>query len=158
MDALRRAGLSRRHLLLSMPALVASCAAPPPPPATLSLRIIAGADQNPDPSGHAAPVAIRIYDLAETGAFERADVFALADHDAATLGADNLGATEVLLAPGEQRVVTQDLKPGVAFVGVAVLFRDIDRATWRVQAPVAAHGPTKLVLHTAGVVATLAPT
>jgi predicted component of type VI protein secretion system len=37
------------------------------------------------------------------------------------------------------------------------LFRDIDRAKWRVQAPVKTSGPTELVLTTAGTTVTLAP-
>jgi type VI secretion system protein VasD len=37
-------------------------------------------------------------------------------------------------------------KPGVRYLGVAVLFREIDRAQWRAIAPIAAIGLTKLAL------------
>jgi len=133
----------------------AACSSPPPPPPSLELTIAAGADQNPGPSGQPTPVAIRVYQLAATAAFERADPFALADHDVATLGPDDLGGEEFLLAPGETRVVKSPVKQGAQFIGCIVLFRDIDHATWRTQAPLKPNGPTKLTLHTAGLVATL---
>jgi len=148
-----------RRGLLALPAALAACAAPPPPPPpppVLELTIAAGADQNPDQSGHPAPVAVRLYQLAATGRFERADVFALTEREAQTLAEQSLGSEELILRPGETRTVTRELKPGVQFLGVAVLFRDIDRATWRAASPVAPHGPTRLTLKTAGNTATLA--
>lgn len=149
--------LSRRPLLILPAALLARCAAPPPPPATLELTIKGGADQNPDASGHAAPVAVHLYELAAAGRFAGADVFALTERERATLGDDDLGAETVVVAPGETRQVTRELKKGVQMLGVAVLFRDIDRARWRQSSPVAASGPTRLVLAISGLTATLAP-
>jgi len=115
-----------RRGLLALPAALAACAAPPPPPPpppVLELTIAAGADQNPDQSGHPAPVAVRLYQLAATGRFERADVFALTEREAQTLAEQSLGSEELILRPGETRTVTRELKPGVQFLGVAVLFR-----------------------------------
>jgi type VI secretion system protein VasD len=155
MSRLHPTGLPRRHLLWLMPAFASGCATPLPLPATLDLRIIAGADQNPDASGHATPVAIRVYQLADANAFERADVFALTEREAATLGAAGLGMTEIVVAPGEQHTVASDLKPGTAVIGIAVLFRDIDHAVWRVDAAAAPHGPVRLTLRTAGLTASL---
>ena len=51
-----------------------------------------------------------------------------------------------MVRPGETRKVTLTPKPGVRFLGVAVLFHDIDRAQWRAIAPIAASGTTRLVL------------
>ena len=50
------------------------------------------------------------------------------------------GSEEVVVRPGETRKVTLTPKPGVRFLGIAVLFRDIDRAQWRAIAPIAASG------------------
>ncbi len=152
--------IRRRTLLIALPA--AACAGPPPPPPPpappeIDLTIAAGADQNPDPQGQPTPVAVRVFQLTGTGRFEGADVFALAEHPESALG-DELAATEqVIVQPGESRKVTGAPKPGVQFLGTLVLFRDIDRAHWRATAPVAPHGPTRLVLHIAGLTATLAP-
>jgi type VI secretion system protein VasD len=147
-------------LLIASVILLARCAAMPPvppPPATLDLLIKAGADQNPDASGAPAPVVVRLYYLAATGRFASADAYALMQRDRATLGDDRVGSEEIVLRPGEAVTVTRDLKPGVQFLGVAVLFRDIDRATWRAVAPVAGNGPTKLVLTLDGLKAAMGP-
>ena len=150
----------RRRALLAVPAALAACAAPPPPPPppppVLDLTIMGGPDQNAGPAGGPAPVAVRLYQLAGTGRFERADVFALTEREAATLADQSLGSEEIIVRPGETLNVKRELKPGVQFLGVAVLFRDIDRARWRAFAPVAPHGPTRLTLKIAGVAATLA--
>lgn len=145
-----------QHLALGALAVLAGCASPPPPPPALALTITGGANQNPDPSGTAAPVAVRIIQLTSTGSFMRADVFALINREQATLGADDLGSEEVLVAPGQTVTVSHPLKPGVNALGIAVLFRDIDHATWRLTAPVPSTGTVKLKLTTNGLVATLA--
>jgi type VI secretion system protein VasD len=148
---------SRRALLLLPAVLLARCASPLPPPPALTLTIKAGPDQNPDGAGRPAPVAVRLFYLNASAKFERADVFALTERERATLGEDSAGSEEFVVRPGETRTIDRVPKTGVQILGVAVLFRDIDHATWRIMAPVAASGPTKLVLSTSGVVAKLAP-
>ncbi len=130
--------------------------APPPPPPTLALTVTGGAHQNPTASGAAAPVSVRLFQLSAAGRFEKADVFALADRPVATLGPDLLGSDEFVLAPGEVHPVAGPVKPGASVLGVVVLFRDIDHATWRVSAPLAANGPSRLALGVDGLAATLA--
>lgn len=127
-------------------ALLARCAPPPPPPPVLALTIQGGAGQNPTAAGAPATVAVRIFQLTATAKFERADVFALTEREAATLGQDSAGSEEFVIAPGEVRTLRRDLKPGVQFLGVVVLYRAIDTSTWRAFAPVAAHGPSQLTL------------
>lgn len=148
--------IARRALLALVALFAAVAAAPPPPPAVLTLTIIAGPDQNPDPSGRPAPVAVRLFELNGTAKFERADVFALTEREQQTLGNEGQGSEEFVLRPGETRSVTRELKKGVQFVGVAVLFRDIDRSRWRAIAPVGVSGPTKLTLRINGITAALA--
>jgi type VI secretion system protein VasD len=158
--------MNRRHFLrlpatlpfvaLVAPGLLSACASPPPPPAVLNLAIDAGADQNPDNAGRAAPVAVHMYQLAATAKFERADVFAMIEREQQTLGSDVLASEEFVLSPGEQRTISRELKMGVQFIGIVVLFRDIDHATWRAIGKVATSGPSKLTLRTKGIVASLA--
>ena len=146
-----------RALVLCCAAWLAGCAAQPPPPAVLTLTIEAGKDQNPDQAGQASPVAIHIYLLTSSARFERAEVFALLERERETLG-DELSASEtIVLAPGESKSVTRVLKPGVQAVGIAVVFREIDRASWRATAPVAASGPSAFRLRTEGVAVRLVP-
>ena len=68
-----------------------------------------------------------------------------AESESALVGQDAATAsTEYLVAPGDNKTITVNLKPNVSAIGVAVLYRDIDRAAWRADAPAAANGPTKL--------------
>ncbi len=154
--------INRRSLLALLPTLAAPlgllrCAPPPKPPAVLTLTMIGSAAQNPDVSGKPSPVAVRIYQLTATAKFERGDVFALTEHEQQTLGQDDAGSQEFVLSPGETQTKTFELKTGVQAVGVVVLYRDIDKAQWRADAPVASSGPTKLVLNVGKLAITLQP-
>jgi type VI secretion system protein VasD len=141
----------RRRPLLILPALVlARCGAAPKPPPSINLALAGGANQNPDAAGRAAPVAVKIFKLTATAKFERADVFALTEREAATLGADSAGSEEFVVAPGENRTIAREMPPTVRFVGAVALFRDIDRSTWRAVVPIADSGPTALRLTISG--------
>jgi type VI secretion system protein VasD len=145
-----------RRALLGIVAVLATRCSSPPPPAVLTLNVIGSADQNPDPTGRPAPVAVRLFELNGTAKFERADVFALTEHEPQTLGDEGQGSEEFVLRPGETRTITRQLKKGVQFIGIAVLFRDIDRSRWRAIAQVGVSGPTKLTLRVNGLGAALA--
>jgi type VI secretion system protein VasD len=144
-----------RRAVLGILAVLATRCSSSPPPAVLTLSVIGGADQNPGPSGP-APVAVRLFQLNDPAKFERSDIFALTEREQQTLGSEGQGSEEFVLRPGETRTVTRELKKGVQFVGIAVLFRDIDNAHWRAVLPVAASGPSKLTLKINGLNATLA--
>ena len=58
---------------------IASCAPAPPPPPVLDLTVTGSADQNPNASGAASPVAVHLFQLASSSQFDRADVFVLND-------------------------------------------------------------------------------
>jgi type VI secretion system protein VasD len=136
-----------RRLFMGMAGLLAlaHCAPAPPPPPVLNLTITGTAEQNPDPSGRASPVAVRVYQLSGTAKFSQADVFGLMNNEAKVLGSEEAtGSMEFLISPGETKKVNVDLKPMVSAIGVAVLYRDIDHAQWRTTQPANAHGPTDL--------------
>ena len=135
-----------RRLLLGTPALalVASCG--PPPPAAVDLAIKASPDLNPNAAGTPLSVAVRLYSLNDRARFATADAYGLMSRENAVLGDERAGSEEIVVRPGETRKVTMAPKPGVRFLGVAVLFHDIDRAQWRAIAPIAASGTTRLVL------------
>jgi type VI secretion system protein VasD len=147
--------MNRRAALAVLALLATRCSSSPPPPAVLTLTIIGGPDQNPDASGRPAPVAVRLFELNGTAKFERADVFALTEREQQTLGGDSQGSEEFVVTPGETRTITRELKKGIQFLGVGVLFREIDRSRWRAEAPVNASGPSKLTLRINGTNATL---
>ena len=130
---------------------------PPPPPPVLDLTVTGSADQNPAADGSARPVAVHLYQLAGMSKFSNADVFAIVEHEQATLGSDDLGSSQSVLRPSEKQEMKQDLKPGTKVLGVVVWFHDIDNAEWRASAPVAANGPTKLVLNVGKLSVSLKP-
>ena len=130
---------------------------PPPPPPVLELTVSGSADQNPSADGTPRPVAVHLYQLAATDKFTNADGFAWVEHEQSTLGADELSSSEFVLKPSEKQEMKQDLKPGTKALGVAVWFYDINNAKWRASAPVAANGPTKLVLNVGKLSVSLEP-
>ena len=150
--------IHRRLLLGAAPAalLVEGCGGPPPP-AVVDVTIKASSDINPNPTGTPVSVAVRLYSLNARGKFESADVYSLMQREAQTLGTESMGFEEVVVRPGESRKVTLMPKPGVRFIGIAVLFRDIDRAQWRMVAPIAESGLSRFAISISGTRAALVP-
>ena len=141
----------RRLLLGAVPAsLLAACAGGPPAPAVVDVTIQAATDINPTPSGTPVSVAVRLYSLTGRSRFEAADIYALMQREAQVLGAESTDVQEVLIRPGETRKVTLMPKLGVRAIGIAVMFRDTDRAQWRLVAPVAEVGVTRVMLFLRG--------
>ena len=141
---------TRRHFLLAPGALLLAQCGGPPPPAKVDIMIKAAADQNPDASGKPVAVAVRIYSLTAAGKFNAADVYALVERVKATLGEEGAGMEEVVMRPDSSRTVNLSPRAGVHHIGVAVLFRDIDRAKWQAIAPIATSGLTRLNLSISG--------
>lgn len=138
--------------------LVLAACGGPPPPAVVTLTLTGSATQNPSTAGGAAnPVPVRLYQLTVTGKFQSADVYSLMNSETTLLGTDEMGAsTQLLLTPGQTLTQTIDIKPGVADLGIAVLFQNINQSTWKLVAPVAASGPTKISVQVNGLTAALA--
>ena len=97
----------------------------------VSLNLTAGPDVNPDPSGRASPLTVRLYVLKSPSAFTSADFFSLYDKDSATLGADLVQREETLLRPGEKKKFDFSLQPDAKAIGVIAAYRNLERAHWR---------------------------
>jgi type VI secretion system protein VasD len=106
-------------------------APPPPPPPRLSIRIDADTSINPDIRGRPSPVVLRLYALTSLTAFDTADFMSLYSLDRATLGGELIEREELMLEPGEMKVIDKLLPPQARAVGVVAGFRDVQRATWR---------------------------
>jgi type VI secretion system protein VasD len=144
-------GIERTFLRLAAggaAALVAACSSPPPPPppTIVALNIKATSAINPGVDGKPAPVMLRIYQLGAAGTFEKADFFQLNDKDQALLGADMLGKDQAVLTPGDSKAMQFEVKPGTRFIGITAAYRDIDKATWRVDVPVPANQTTNIAV------------
>ncbi len=100
-------------------------------PTHLDAKIVAASNVNPDDSGRASPVVIRIYELKKADTFQDTDFFSLYDKESATLGQDMNGREEVELQPKSSKTVKRKLQPDTQYIGVMAAFRDIDQAHWR---------------------------
>jgi type VI secretion system protein VasD len=111
---------------------VISCAsAPKPVVSTLQITVEAAADVNPDARRRASPVTVRVYALKTANAFDSADFFAIFEKDQATLGADMVTKEEMLLRPGESKVLNLKLGPDAKTIGYFAAYRDLEKTSWR---------------------------
>ena len=137
----RAAGLAAALLALAL----AGCgSAPVPallPPAktTLVSTTIVGSNVNPDGRKRPSPVIVRLYELKSTALFESTDFVTLFDKDQAALGAELVSREEFVLRPDDVKAVNKTLAPDAKYIGVVAAFRDLERARWRVAAPVVAN-------------------
>ncbi len=129
---------------------------PPPPPTEVEITFAAAPDVNPDVSGRASPISVRYYQLAATPAFDAADYFQLHDKEAALLGPSLLDRQEMAIAPGASQKVAFTAKPGATAIGIVASYRDIDRAQWRAEAPIAAAKVNKITVTLGKLSATIA--
>jgi type VI secretion system protein VasD len=147
----------RGAVSLGLASLLVACGSSPPPPTVVELTLVAAPDVNPDPAGRPQPIFVRYYQLAATSAFDSADYFQLHDKEAAVLGANLLDRQELPLTPGASQKVSITAKPGTTAIGVAAGYRDIDRAQWRADAPVAPGKTTKLTVQIGKLSVSVAP-
>jgi type VI secretion system protein VasD len=124
--------ISRRLILLVAGAvLVSACASKPPKPAPTHAELVVSPDVNPDASGRASPVVVRVYQLRNDGEFNSADFFGVYEKEKETLGASLVSREEYVLAPGEDRKLDLPVNAETRFIGVVAAFRDIRVARWR---------------------------
>jgi type VI secretion system protein VasD len=100
------------------------------------LQLAAAKDVNPDDAGSPKPLRVRVLQLISTTALAQADFFALDADLAKALGTELLASDELILTPGQTISVSPEARPGIKFVGVVGAYHAIDRARWRVWAPV----------------------
>jgi type VI secretion system protein VasD len=145
---MRAAGIAVMALAFGL--TLASCGAPPPPPPTvINLTLAASNDVNATAGGQAAPLAVRVYQLASTSAFTGAEFFQIFNQDQATLGADLVKRDDAILAPGASKTLTLTPEDRVKAIGVFAAYRNYSGVVWRLTVPVTPHKTTTLTV-TAG--------
>ncbi|WP_304412117.1 type VI secretion system lipoprotein TssJ [Methylovorus sp. MP688] len=100
-------------------------------PTKLTMKIEVSSDVNPDQSGRASPIKVRIYELKDTSSFMDADYFTLDSSDKTLLASDMLAKDEFILKPGESRIIERDSKSQTVAVGVLAGYRELEKVTWR---------------------------
>jgi type VI secretion system VasD/TssJ family lipoprotein len=105
---------------------------------TLRLAVRAERRLNTDRAQAPASLAVRVYQLRDGAAFQRASFDALYDHDELTLGSALLRRDTLHLRPGEVRELALNLDDGAKHVAVFAAFRELERNQWRTVLPLPA--------------------
>ena len=108
---------------------------PPPPPPPKPALIIVSKDVNPDLSGRASPIVVRLYQLKEEGAFNGANYFALIDKEQETLGTSLIWREEYELQPGTTRELQLKIPPESRYLGAVAGYRDLNNSRWKALSP-----------------------
>ncbi len=111
---------------------------PAPDPTIASLTLKAGSGVNPNDSGEASPVVVRVYQLTNATYFKETDFFQLQEDAASALGDELVTTEDFVLAPGQTVVYQRELQDGVRFVGITAAFRDLSAGQWRSFHPIPA--------------------
>jgi type VI secretion system protein VasD len=101
------------------------------PPVRTKTFLQAEPDLNPDATGRASPVVLRVFELKSDAEFLSADFFALYERERESLGSSLLSRQEFVLQPGESRELFLPVPRDAAYIGVVAAFRDIRVAKWR---------------------------
>lgn len=140
----RRALLPPLLLLVGLAGCGGAPPPPPPPPTVVSLALKAGPDVNPDSTGHAKPVRVRILQLATGRSLPEVDFFALDKDPEKALGRDLKGIEEVVLAPGGTQLWQAKLPEEVKVVGVVAAYQRLEGVQWRAWKEVPRNATTLL--------------
>lgn len=111
--------------------MLTACASKPPKPDPARARLVASEQVNPDASGRASPIVVRLFQLRDQDAFATAEFFDLYEKEKEILGESLVSRQEYVLAPGEARELEIPLDAQARFLGVLAAFRDIRAAQWR---------------------------
>ncbi len=100
---------------------------------SVPLKLQAGTNLNAGDGDRPLALVVKLYRLREVHRFEQTpfDAFLDPEHERAALGEDLLDAREVLLQPGQNYEVVENLPAGTAYVGVVALFRSPAASRWR---------------------------
>jgi type VI secretion system protein VasD len=116
----------------------------------MNLVLESRAALNPIGQGQSLPVVLRIYQLKDATAFEKASYGKLLADDRAWLKADLLGRMEATLAPGATVTLSAPMADEEQYVGIAGFFRDQSKAEWQRVIPKAQwkkSDPVRLVVN-----------
>jgi type VI secretion system protein VasD len=98
-------------------------------PIKLEMVIEAAHDVNPDTSGEASPLEVRVYQLKSITEFDQTDFFTLYNEE--PLGDSLLDTRIFIMSPSQVEELKTDLNPETQYIAVIAAYRDIDNATWR---------------------------
>lgn len=99
---------------------------------------------NPDMHQQSLPVVVRVYQLKDKQKFEAAAFHALWKEDTKALGADLLSKEEMVIYPGEKKLLQLRVNEQAEYIGVVSLFRDYKQGHWKIVQPLSGKIQLKL--------------
>ena len=134
--ACRRPGFpslsSARLLALAIACLLLVGCAP-----RIALDIAAAPEINPDPDGQPLPVLVSAYQLDDPETLEGVERAALVRDERAALGGW-VAREELMLEPGERRVLELSMEDEADYLALAAHFREAEQEAWRAVVPLPA--------------------
>lgn len=127
---------------------------------SVEMTLAAGSQLNPNVQRRPSPVVVRVFDLKTPAGFEASNFDGLFERDRETLAAELVARDEFVLNPGEARkLADRKLAPETRVIGIAVAFRELDRATWRTTVTLKPNARNRInvLLDGVTVIATLMP-
>jgi type VI secretion system protein VasD len=119
---------------------LASCAS-----SQVKVAMSSGPQLNPDANHQSLPVVARIYQLKDKQQFDAANFNTLWKDDNKYLGQDLLSKEEILIYPGDKKIIPMIRHENAQYIAVVALFRDYKQGNWRTVVPV--KGKVKLQLN-----------
>jgi type VI secretion system protein VasD len=142
--ARRRRG---RLFAVLLPWWLTGCAhAPPPPPPPppqaidVEVRVIAAGDINPNRSGRASPVFLRVFELRDASKFLNAEFDDVTLHADTTLAAALIAREERMVEPNSTLKLDLKIDPQARLLGVVAEYSDLANSRWRATSPAPAGG------------------
>jgi type VI secretion system protein VasD len=111
-------------LSLAVCLLVSACT-------SITSKITAGPNINPDINNTPSPVALSIFELSAAPLFQGTDFFSLYANAGNSLGSTLLYEKNVMIVPGQSLSVSVPCVKGAHYLGYIVAFRNLNNIAWR---------------------------
>ena len=102
-----------------------------PEPTYVALTLNASANLNPDHVDRPSPLVIRIIELSSITSLENAEFFDLYNNAKANLGPDFIAEEEIILRPGDKKIIKLKLSEKGQYLAVIGAYQNIESADWR---------------------------
>lgn len=120
----------KKMVSLIVALLLVGCSSTPDP-TYVAMTLNASANVNPDHAERPSPLVVRVLELSSITGFENAEFFDLYNNAKSTLGADFIAEEEVILRPGDQKILKLKLSEQGQYLAVIGAYQDIDNAQWQ---------------------------
>lgn len=130
---------------LCLAAVGAGCASTQksmPVPYELQLEVDPGV--NPNRQDQPSPIMVGLYALGSDSQFLTLDFQALQDRARSSLGPDLVAVDQLILHPGEHRLLRRQGDPAVRYLGVVAGYRQLGGRRWRQSVPLPGARSTNL--------------